>query len=64
MKLTQLAGGCELEHCPAIHVSDRETLVFQGDAVHRADGLHLGNGEQAVELPIDLVREAVRVLGW
>lgn len=65
MELTKISGGdCGQGDCPTVHRSDHGTLVFQGDAVRVADGLRLGQGEQAVELPMDVVREAVRALGW
>ncbi|HET9140563.1 hypothetical protein [Actinophytocola sp.] len=40
-------------------MSDRGTVVFQGEPVGKADGLRLGSGEQAVELPLDVVRSAL-----
>ena len=65
MKVRKISGDdCGQGDCPAVHMSDRGTLVFQGDAVKAADGLRLGIGEQAVELPVSVIREAVRVLGW
>lgn len=41
-----------------MYVSDRGTLVFQGDAVTSAEGLRFGPGEQAVELPLRVVQDA------
>jgi len=41
------------------YLSDRGTVVFQGGAVSSAKGLRLGAGEQAVELPLDVVRQAL-----
>jgi hypothetical protein len=64
MRVTKLVGDCDDDDCPAVFTSDSGTLVFQGNAINAADGLRLGVGEQAVELPVELVREAVRVLGW
>lgn len=55
-------SGCEGGNCPTVYVSDRGTVVFQGDAVARAEGLTLGNGEQAVELPLDVVLSAFPAL--
>ncbi|CRK58702.1 hypothetical protein [Alloactinosynnema sp. L-07] len=46
-----------------MYLSDRGTVVFQGDSVSLANGLRLGQGEQAVELPMTVVREAIRALG-
>jgi hypothetical protein len=45
--------GCEGGECPTVYLSDRGTVVFQGDAVTRGKG-----GEQAVESPLDVVRSA------
>lgn len=44
---------------PAVFVSDRGTVVFQGEVVTSAEGLRLSPGEQAVELPLDVVRNAI-----
>ena len=63
MKLTKLAGTCEVNECPTVYRTDRGTLVVQGDLVADADGLTLGTGEQAVEIPLGLLREAFSALG-
>lgn len=57
MELRKIAGDCPDNECPAIFLSDRGTVVFQGDAV--TTGLKLTPGEQAVELPLDVVRQAL-----
>jgi hypothetical protein len=62
MTLRQVAGSCGEGDCPTIFVSDRGTVVFQGDAVTEARGLRLGDGEQAVELPMNVVLEAINAL--
>ena len=64
LKLTRLSGGCVSGDCPAAYLSSRNTLVVQGADVRDADGLRLGEGERAVELPMEIMREAVRALGW
>jgi hypothetical protein len=64
LELNRLTGDCNGDDCPAGFVSDRNTVVFQGPAVIRAKGLRLGNGEQAVELPVEIVKETARALGW
>jgi hypothetical protein len=64
LELTRLAGDCDMGDCPAGYLSNRNTVVFQGPAVADAEGLRLGAGEQAVELPVDIVKETVRALGW
>lgn len=63
MKLRKLAGTCDDGTCPNVYLSDRNTLVLQGDAVLSAEGLAFSSREQAVELPVDLVEEALRALG-
>jgi hypothetical protein len=62
MKLRKLAGECDDGTCPNVFLSDRNTLVLQGDAVLEADGLLFSPGEQAVELSVELVEEALRAL--
>ncbi|MEV6825826.1 hypothetical protein [Amycolatopsis sp. NPDC051102] len=63
MKLRKLAGTCDDETCPTVYLSDRNTLVLQGDAVLSAAGLVFSPPEQAVELSVELVEEALRALG-
>ena len=63
MKLEKLAGGCDDGDCPTVYVTDQGTLVVQGGHIDKAEGLRLGEGEQAVEIPIDLLREAFSALG-
>lgn len=62
MKVTKLAGDCKEGECDTVYLSDRGTLVLQGVAVSAAEGLRLGRGERAVELPVHLVREALSAL--
>ncbi|WP_329044243.1 hypothetical protein OG738_24040 [Amycolatopsis sp. NBC_01488] len=62
MKLTRLAKECKEGECDTVFLSDRGTLVLQGMAVFAADGMCLGAGEQAVELPVALVKEALSAL--
>ncbi|MFE4971539.1 hypothetical protein ACFRAR_05405 [Kitasatospora sp. NPDC056651] len=54
-------GDCKDGDCPNVYVTDRGTLVFQGD---RYADLTVPTRENAVELPEDVVKEAVRALGW
>lgn len=61
MKLRQVSG-CEGGECPKVYLSDRGTAVFQGSPVTTAGGLRLGAGEHAVELPLDVVRDALAAL--
>ncbi|MDQ3221934.1 MAG: hypothetical protein M3Q75_00410 [Gemmatimonadota bacterium] len=60
MELTQVAGGdCGRDDCPAIFTTDRGTIVVQGPIVAKEAPV----GEAAVEIPVDVFREAVRALG-
>ncbi|MBB5158592.1 hypothetical protein [Saccharopolyspora phatthalungensis] len=55
-------SGCRDDDCPAVYVSDRGTAVVHGAHVPSAEGLTLGEGETAVELPPDIVLDAVTAL--
>ena len=49
--------------CPAVHRTDRGTVVIQGWVVTDAEALselHLPPGETAVEVPAELVAEVLR----
>ena len=61
MKLRKLTE-CKKTDCPAVYISDRGTAVVQGIQVAEAEGLTLGAGETAVEVPPDIVLSAVREL--
>ncbi|QWF78232.1 hypothetical protein [Amycolatopsis sp. CA-230715] len=61
MKLRKVAG-CKDGECPTAHLSDRGTVVLQGNAVVHGGVVRLGPGEQAVELPLDVVRSAIPAL--
>lgn len=62
MTLRKIAGSCDEGQCPTVYLTDVGTVVFQGDALTNAVGLSLGDGEQAVELPMSLVLEAMNEL--
>ena len=62
MKLRPIAEECTKGTCPTVYLADNGNLVVQGKVVRAADGLSLGPGETAVELPIELAREAWRAL--
>lgn len=59
MKLRKVSGDCADTSCPAVYVSDQDTAVVQGGPVADAEGLRLGEGEMAVELPADILLDAV-----
>ena len=54
---------CGSNTCPAVYKSDQGTLVVQGYTVtaERA-GVDLPDGEMLVEIPAELLREAMRLL--
>jgi hypothetical protein len=63
MKLELLRGCSDGKTCPAVHRTDRGTVVIQGWAVTDPEALRdlsLPPGELAVEIPADLVAEVLR----
>lgn len=66
MQLTRLAGTCpDGRTCPTIFETDRGTAVVQGYQL-AADDLKqivLPDGETAVEIPIELLKEVARAYG-
>ena len=61
VKLRKVSG-CDDNTCPAVYVPDRGSAVVQGDHVANADGLKLGEGETVVELPPEIILDAVAAL--
>jgi hypothetical protein len=60
-QLTRIAGGsCGRDDCPTIFATDRDTLAVQGYDIAR----DTPPGESIVEVPIDVLKEAIRALGW
>lgn len=57
-----ISDGCQGGECPTVYVSEHGTVVFQGYVVTGVDGLTLSPGEQAVELPLEVVRSALPML--
>ncbi|WP_307834323.1 hypothetical protein [Paractinoplanes lichenicola] len=56
--VTTLCGGGT---CPTVYRTDRDTFVVQGYTVTaEAAGLDLPAGEQLVEIPAELLAEAVK----
>jgi hypothetical protein len=63
MRLTLLRGCSDGKTCPAVHRTDRGTVVIQGWAVTDPEALRelsLPAGELAVEVPAELVAEVLR----
>ncbi len=59
MRLTKLATTSENGDCPTLYATDRGTLIVQGD-VPAGHGLDVPEGEALVEIPVDLIRKAIR----
>lgn len=61
MEFTLIAGGaCGRDDCPSVFTTDKGTVAVQGYTVNR----QVSAGEAVVEIPMDVLREAVRALGW
>ncbi|GAA2153457.1 hypothetical protein GCM10009760_51190 [Kitasatospora kazusensis] len=59
MRLTRLVGSCDEGECPTLYLTDRGTLAVQGEQV-TGHGLQIPAHESLVEIPIELIRKAVR----
>ena len=61
MELTKIAGddNCRNGDCPTVYKTDRGTIAVQGDRLERLTPDH----EAVVEIPVELLKEAVRALG-
>jgi hypothetical protein len=63
LNLTMMASSCTSGTCPTVYESGRGTLVIQGYEVPTASaGVAVPSGERLVEIPIELLREAARLL--
>ncbi|MFF3399347.1 hypothetical protein ACFYW6_12580 [Streptomyces sp. NPDC002659] len=59
MKVTKLVSTCDITECPTLYATDRDTLLVQGETP--ADhGLQIPAHETLVEIPMDLIRKAIR----
>jgi hypothetical protein len=61
VKLTKIAGdaNCRSGDCPTVYRTDRGTIAVQGERL----ALPTPGHEAIVEIPLDLLTEAVRALG-
>ena len=60
-RLTRIAGGaCGRDDCPTVFTTDRGTVAVQGHNIETDTPA----GESVVEIPLDVLKEAVRALGW
>lgn len=61
MEFTKIAGGnCGRDDCPTIFTTETGKIAVQGDVVDK----ETPSGEAVVEIPMDVLREAFRALGW
>jgi hypothetical protein len=60
-RLTLIAGGdCGRDDCPTVFTTDQGTVAIQGYDIDKETPA----GESIVEIPIDVLKEAVSALGW
>ncbi|MDT3396279.1 hypothetical protein RKE29_06440 [Streptomyces sp. B1866] len=59
MKVTKLVGTCDIKNCPTLYATDRDTLLAQGQTP-TDHGLQIPDHETVVEIPMDLIRRAIR----
>ncbi|MDQ0942625.1 hypothetical protein QFZ67_004330 [Streptomyces sp. V1I1] len=59
MKVTKLVSTCDITECPTLYATDRDTLLVQGETP-TDHGLQIPAHETLVEIPMDLIRRAIR----
>ncbi|AXE27281.1 hypothetical protein C0216_04315 [Streptomyces globosus] len=59
MKVTKLVSTCDLKDCPTIYLTDRGTLLVQGETP-AAHGLDIPRHETVVEIPEQLIFDLIR----
>ncbi|MGW3113532.1 hypothetical protein [Streptomyces sp. NPDC001091] len=59
MKVRKLVTTCENGDCPTLYATDRGTLLVQG-GVPADHGLRVPAHETLVEIPMELIRKAIR----
>ncbi|QKW22487.1 hypothetical protein HUT16_28445 [Kitasatospora sp. NA04385] len=59
MKLEALLSSCDEGDCPTLYRTDRGTLVVQGEWI-TDHGREIPEHETMVEIPVELIRKAVR----
>ncbi|WP_405613122.1 hypothetical protein OG292_13005 [Streptomyces sp. NBC_01511] len=59
MRVRKLVTACEHGDCPALYATDQDTLLVQG-GVPTGHGLKIPAHEALVEIPMELIRKAVR----
>lgn len=65
MEAKLISGGCDGGNCPAVYVTDQESVIVQGFNLDnsRPSGVSLSEGESAVEIPVDIWRRAIAGFG-
>ncbi|MFD7547595.1 hypothetical protein ACFV0R_23995 [Streptomyces sp. NPDC059578] len=59
MKTTKLVSTCEIRDCPTIYVTDRDTLLVQGETP-TDHGLEIPEHETVVEIPMQLLLDLIQ----
>lgn len=59
MKVIKLVSTCDIKECPTIYATDRGTLLVQGETP-TDHGLDIPAHETLVEIPVELIRKAIR----
>jgi hypothetical protein len=63
LSLQMIAGRCSSGACPTIYRTESGTVVVQGRIVRRErTGVEVPDGETLVEIPAELLAEALRSL--
>ncbi len=59
MRVIKLVSTCDIKDCPTLYATDRDTLLVQGEAP-TDHGLTIPSHETLVEIPMELIRKAIR----
>ncbi|MER7984095.1 hypothetical protein ABTY53_00600 [Streptomyces noursei] len=59
MEVTMLVTSCDKKDCPTLYKTDRGTLLVQGETP-TDHGLRIPAHENLVEIPLELIRRAIR----
>jgi hypothetical protein len=64
MAYTKIAGECRRgDDCATVYLTDRDTAVIQGYVLPYLDGRKVPHGEVLAEIPLEVLKEAARVVG-
>lgn len=59
MQVSKLVSTCDFKDCPTLYATDRDTLLVQGEQP-TDHGLDIPAHETVVEIPMELIRKAIR----